>query len=445
MKIFCDEAAIIAQIDLITELELCVYEFHILSNTVCNIPNFSKKPNNLNIFCNPVVSPAIYEKYTKRKEAKATKETQQALIDLLTQKLSLKETDEDPVVVEVEEESTEDTSSSLTEETTIIEDDSTELDEIYDALEQHQENLDFIGKNEKLDALNEQLKADLAQTEDTISTLKENAKKFEQIVRKVKKESENGEPADPGQTQEQIAEAQNVLASSVDKFVKNEELFNKITQRLNDIIDEFEGTPKQVHDQAEEELTDNRRSAAAAAEEESSVSLAEDDPNNWKMKVTVIDPNDFVNNQENTAAEMPDEKLSELEKTLSERLSKSEKLVEKFKTSNIKVKIITLDKTETGELKQIGDAESEGLSALISSLFENNKQKQQAKRLKANYRHVYTEENIDKVAMPGLTDAREQNEYEADEEEDGELFDTFDDQFTLEPNENENDKELIVY
>ncbi len=482
----------VAQINLINELELCVYEFHVLTNTVCSIPNFIKKPNNLNIYCNPVVSPSVYEKYIKRKEDQEAKKTQKALLNTLLQKPSAKQADNSVVDTEQSQIDTSNGESNRLFDEVMIEDEISSLDEIADDLEQQQqqENLEFIGKNEKLGALNEQLQLELARTEDTISSLKENAKKFEQIVSKVKESKKHGAPIDHDQTQEQIDQAHQVLADSVDKFNKNDELLDKITKSLSNIIEEFqikennqnvelqstgyqqlnadesiiktrdlkevieEILAKEKSKKTELEssqLTNNDNSDKIDGEirvkeqsqkvESNSEFINNDnvneDPNNWKMKVSMVDPKDLAAQDETEK----DERIKELERKLAQKLAGSDKIKEKFKTDKITVKIITLDKTETGELKQIGDAESEGLSALISSLFENNKQKLHAKRLRSNYRQVYTEENIDKVSMPGSTGGEDA----LDDEEDGVLFDAYDDEFTLEPNENEKDKELIVY
>ena len=63
-KVFCDETNQVDSIDLISEIETCVYEIHINSRSICKIPYFSKKPNSFEVNCNPVVEPSAYEKYT---------------------------------------------------------------------------------------------------------------------------------------------------------------------------------------------------------------------------------------------------------------------------------------------------------------------------------------------------------------------------------------------
>lgn len=71
VKIFCDETNVnhLDSIDLISEIETCVYEIHINSYSICKIPYFSKKPNSFNINCSPVVDPEVYDKYLEEKKA----------------------------------------------------------------------------------------------------------------------------------------------------------------------------------------------------------------------------------------------------------------------------------------------------------------------------------------------------------------------------------------
>jgi hypothetical protein len=448
---------------------------HVMTSAVCKIPSFSKKPNNMNINCNPLVSPAVYAKYIKREDARIERETESALQDFLKSK------ENEAKKVKDEEESatnptvTLDSSFSLSPKTPSpsnvaeselrggvgdVSDDELAIEILADDLLaqdeylEHQESLEFLAKSEKLDSLNEQLKTDLAETEETIRALRENAKKFQEIVGQAKSSAKNTAALDSDKTQEQITAAHNVLASSVEKVNKNDELFNKLTQHLNEIIDEFEGQGAAGQAAANQQANPNVEyngnvkmggdkfttgsEKALDQFEEQRVRDATGDPNKWKMKVSMIDSN--VNNEQKAVGvdgdddyESPEsERIRELERTLADRLAKSDKLVDKLKTNRIKVKIITADNVDSEQLKQLSEAESEGLSALIASLFENDQHKQQAKRLKANYMQVYTEESLsEELAATG--------------EEDDELFNVNDNEFFMDPIEDEKDKELIVY
>jgi ferritin len=68
IKIFCDEQSE-TEIDLISEVESCIYEIHINSHSLCSIPYFSKKQNKFDIKCHPVVDHTTYADYLKKKES----------------------------------------------------------------------------------------------------------------------------------------------------------------------------------------------------------------------------------------------------------------------------------------------------------------------------------------------------------------------------------------
>jgi hypothetical protein len=57
------------ELDLISEVETCVYEIHINSYQVCSVPYFRKTPNNFQISCSPVVTASVYDKYVEKKAA----------------------------------------------------------------------------------------------------------------------------------------------------------------------------------------------------------------------------------------------------------------------------------------------------------------------------------------------------------------------------------------
>ncbi|CAF0936885.1 unnamed protein product [Brachionus calyciflorus] len=67
VKIFCDETSL-NQIEIINEIETCVYEIYVKSYSMCTIPNFSKKQTNYDVQCSPVVSDKIYELYKLKKQ-----------------------------------------------------------------------------------------------------------------------------------------------------------------------------------------------------------------------------------------------------------------------------------------------------------------------------------------------------------------------------------------
>lgn len=66
-KIFCDEQAT-NEIDMISEVETCVYEMHINSRSMCTVPKFSKEQSKFDIICRPVVDEETFTRHLKKKE-----------------------------------------------------------------------------------------------------------------------------------------------------------------------------------------------------------------------------------------------------------------------------------------------------------------------------------------------------------------------------------------
>ncbi len=68
---------------MISEIETCVYDIHINSNQICNIPNFNKKSNNYKIDCNPVLDGHLFNQYSRKihelEQKKQEKQTEIAL------------------------------------------------------------------------------------------------------------------------------------------------------------------------------------------------------------------------------------------------------------------------------------------------------------------------------------------------------------------------------
>jgi len=88
-------------------------------------------------------------------------------------------------------------------------------------------------------------------------------------------------------------------------------------------------------------------------------------------------------------------KIPHLEKKLSDELSKNQVLVNKFKTNNLKVKIIRINPNNPNELTSFDEESADDLSLLMTSLFANDVQSRKLKDLKSNYEYVFDEKNID--------------------------------------------------
>jgi hypothetical protein len=68
-KLFCDEEST-NEIALISEVETCVYEMHVASRTLCNVPGFSKEANRFDLVCRPVVDSHTFETYLENAAVK---------------------------------------------------------------------------------------------------------------------------------------------------------------------------------------------------------------------------------------------------------------------------------------------------------------------------------------------------------------------------------------
>lgn len=66
-KIFCGEYST-NEIELISEVETCVYEIHIYSGYLCSIPNFREKKNKFDINCNPIVDEIAFNDYQAKRQ-----------------------------------------------------------------------------------------------------------------------------------------------------------------------------------------------------------------------------------------------------------------------------------------------------------------------------------------------------------------------------------------
>lgn len=64
---FCDERSI-NKIEMISEIETCVYEISVRTPTLCSVPNFSIKQISHDLKCSPVVTDQVFENYLAKKE-----------------------------------------------------------------------------------------------------------------------------------------------------------------------------------------------------------------------------------------------------------------------------------------------------------------------------------------------------------------------------------------
>lgn len=434
-KIFCDEGAT-NQIDLISEVETCIYEIHINTDSICKIPNFSKKPNNFDIKCNPVVSPDVYEKYSKKNEiAKVrTEKEQQRLKNLKAeQKETDKSTDLDnldkllsqisdkkTVKIETIDATTDNVLekiSSIIKKVGITREEESKKEKVEE--EKSKDEKDDIPEDdsdivkEKLDTIHKEIRDEIAKSENTITNLKENAKKFESLLSEVNSNKLNGEE---GSANEKIGEAKTILSNTVDKFMKTDELFNKLTKRLNKLIDELEYEETYGSESLDDEEDDDdendiikelletdkiKETMKPAEEKKEELGFKEeiDQNDKNKVKVTILNGKIPSDTDESTPGAsktaISNEEIKKLENAIAEKLVNSD-LNKKFKTNKVQVKIITFDPSQTS-LKALSEDDSDSINTLIASLFETDQQYERLKRLKSNYESVYDTSKIENL------------------------------------------------
>ena len=115
-----------------------------------------------------------------------------------------------------------------------------------------------------------------------------------------------------------------------------------------------------------------------------------------KLTLKTDQPNlDDLLDSYKTDSSQSNNKLTNLEKKLSDELSKNQVLVNKFKTNNLKVKIIRINPNNPNELTSFDEESADDLSLLMTSLFANDVQSRKLKDLKSNYEYVFDEKNID--------------------------------------------------
>lgn len=173
-------------------METCIYEIHINSFSICSIPHFSKKPNNFDILCSPVVKSEIYEKYLKNQQKlDLDHELKESSINFVPQS-EIKEQDENKVLND------------------LIEDEMS-----------------------KFDSIDKEIRTELVEGEHTVSNLIENAKNFKNTLQdmKVSPQFEN---------LEDIEDVNEFLRSTADQLLKTDELIEKIASKLNTLVDELE-------------------------------------------------------------------------------------------------------------------------------------------------------------------------------------------------------------
>ena len=332
---FCDETIKNNQIDLISEVETCVYEINVLSSAVCKIPHFSKKSNDFDIKCNPVLPADEYQKYVKKQDQLRTQ------MALNKARLAYKKWEK-----EQEQKQAENADKKREDEAISIPVSLHEKEAVRGELDE---------EKQKVISMHSEITAELGKTEKTFSDLTENAKKFKTALSKIDAIGNNEE------SKEYLNEAQKILTEQVDDFLKTDEVFDKLTTQLNRLIDDL----------SLDELEGDGLDMAKDFETSGQI-LGEKIENVLKKSEAELLEESELNEQNQANADDlkekdsidEDEKVKSLEDKLVEQLSKSNKYADKFKNGDIKIKIISF-KTNLNEI-QGGLAQDDDLKNLLA-------------------------------------------------------------------------------
>lgn len=206
------------ELDLISEVETCVYEIHINSYQVCSVPYFRKTPNNFQISCSPVVTASVYDKYVEKKAAHELEKAEKELKKQQQEQLS-------SITIPDENDLSVITSSPPTpSETKVVKQDEIDDDDIeanyldghmiedmkkqIDAyeksfkvtmdtlnliivtIESQQETMEpgNVEDKDKMKNFGDELRVEIEKGKAIVRELRENVKEFDSIVDKIKKE-----------------------------------------------------------------------------------------------------------------------------------------------------------------------------------------------------------------------------------------------------------------
>ncbi len=181
-----------------------------------------------------------------------------------------------------------------------------------------------------------------------------------------------------------------IKSESVDKLDKlnpKENAIESLSKKLTSMIDQLMQNDYLEGDEEKETYSD----LVSPNEMDSSNEALKN-----KLTLKTDQPNlDDLLDSYKTDSSQSSNKLTNLEKKLSDELSKNQVLVNKFKTNNLKVKIIRINPNNPNELTSFDEESADDLSLLMTSLFANDVQSRKLKDLKSNYEYVFDEKNID--------------------------------------------------
>lgn len=326
-KIFCDEHST-TEIDLISEVETCIYEIHVNSHAMCNIPSFSKKQSKFNINCQPVVDETTYNEYLAKREK--TRLEKLAKIKDLEKKVDeqVVKLNEEPFLKFEPKPEPDDQAIEIQDKNREV-----SIDSFIDSIPQ-----DLTEKEKILEGLEINLD-DLENFNDIL--LKENKKLFDNLK-------------DNDKNEEEIKEIDDLLNKIEDNLDSVKSLRKQKVDRHfhqpGTIDTPNELTEKSRNDESENTLKSLRKSE---------ISKMYDDLDKF-----------------NSEDQLTEENMNEIEK-LTSGLD-----IPDLKGQKVKIKIIKID--SKGK-----NVDSDDLNSIFSSLLKENSEIKKYEKLDTNYNYIY--------------------------------------------------------
>jgi virulence-associated protein VapD len=231
---------------------------------------------------------------------------------------------------------------------------------------QQQEFSEVDEQKLKIENIHSEITSELGKTTKTFANINQNAKIFKSILSKVEENKLVNGDAINEENKLYLSEAQKILTKQVEDFLQTDQALDKLTNQLNTLIDDLSLDEESLEGdgwEASNKFDLNNQILSDTLNkviEKSQTDLKELHKSETKNADGTIEMGE---DGEKTIADVDtvesDDKLKKLEDKIVESLSKSSKYAEKFKSGDIKIKIISFNDIN-------GEDQDESLKNLLS-------------------------------------------------------------------------------
>ncbi len=218
----------------------------------------------------------------------------------------------------------------------------------------------------KIENIHSEITSELGKTTKTFANINQNGKIFKSILSKVEENKLVNGDATNDENKLYLSEAQKILTKQVEDFLQTDQALDKLTNQLNTLIDDLSLDEESLEGdgwEASNKFDLNNQILSDTLNkviEKSQTDLKELHKSETKNADGKIEMGE---GGEKTIADVDtvesDDKLKKLEDKIVESLSKSSKYAEKFKSGDIKIKIISFNDIN-------GEDQDESLKNLLS-------------------------------------------------------------------------------